>query len=84
MKKLVTRIKALFSTKRQQEIQKIIEKKASLEQRITDLEKANPAILAKLLQLRSCLQNNSKINDKSSLILTSPKDYNAGNTPTYH
>jgi hypothetical protein len=80
MKKMLNKIKNLFTSKQQQEI---AEKIASLEKRITGLEKANLVILSRLLQLGT-IPKNSKITDKSNLVLTSPKDCNEGNTPTYH
>lgn len=80
MKKMLNKIKKLFTSKQQQEI---AEKIASLEKRITGLEKANLVILSRLLQLGT-IPKNSKITDKSNLVLTSPKDCNEGNTPTYH
>ena len=78
--KVLNKIKTLFNVKQEQEI---TEKIASLEQRITGLEKANLVILSRLLQIGNIHKNN-KIADKSSLLLTSPKDCNEGKTPTYH
>jgi hypothetical protein len=80
--KVLNKIKNLFNYKKPQEV---IEKMAALDHRITLLEKANLVILSRLLQMSTITNaNNSKITDKSNILLTSPKDYNEGKDPTYH
>ena len=81
MIRLLNKIKVLLQAKQQTEI---VAKIASLEKRITSLEKANLIILTKLLQADNAAKQNTKRDNKSEILIAHHKDLNAGKTPTYH
>lgn len=81
MIRLLNKIKVLLQAKQQTEI---VAKIASLEKRITSLEKANLIILTKLLQADNAAKQNTKRDNKSEILIAQHKDLNAGKTPTYH
>ena len=82
MIKLFNKIKKMFTNSNQQ--LEILTRIIALENEIATIEKTNLVVLAKLLHAYQPAMQNNKIDNKNTVILSSRKDQNAGNPPTYH